>query len=107
MEYKSLSEMRRALDHSTLNCKSKKELEVLLEKASLLLANTKSPPDSSYYEEVVTRVISYIRDKEQSRQFTLIVRLTWSTLLISIVSFIVSIDPLTSFFKEAWLGLIY
>ena len=66
MEYKTLSGMRRMLNHSTLKCKSKKELETLLEKASLLLANTKSPPDSSYYEEVETRINSYLRDKEQS-----------------------------------------
>lgn len=99
MEYRNLSEMRRILDHSTLKCKSKEELECLLQKANNLLVISKSPQDTSFYSEIETRINSYLRDKEQSKQFKLIVRLTCLTLLISIISLIVSIDSLTSWLK--------
>ena len=86
MEYKKLDEMKRMLDHSTLRGKSKGELEALLQQANNLLVTSKTPPETSCYEEIETRISSYLRDKEQLKQFYWIVGLTCLTLLVSFLS---------------------
>ncbi len=87
MEFRTLSEMRRKLDHSTLKSKSKKELEDLLRVASELLTNSSSPQDTTYYPEIETRINSYIREKGQGVQF-------WTIFLVSSISALVSIVSL-------------